>query len=141
MRSYFRMPLRRGEPKPRYKLYTDRAGSLYRRRQFDAAQKLLDEVPASPSDVSTEILRMHSAIMSNLYQSDGESIGTEANWAAVADGINRAEKSLHDRLGDTDTAAILLDRYVRLREAAGKVIDAISRRGARPSESLIYLRV
>ena len=106
-------------PEPRYKLYYGPSRLPLSSPPIRRTQKLLDEVPASPSDMSTEILRMHSAIMSNLYQSDGESIGTEANWAAVVDRDQRAQKSLHDRLGDTDTAAILLDRYISLERSCG----------------------
>ena len=112
----------------------DRAQSMYHMRQFAGVLRLLDGISHNPSDVRIEFLRLHSAIMANLYQSDGDSMGADANWAGVAEGVNRAMHCLEERSTAIHGSELLSARYQRLREAAGVIENS---RSSEPAIRLI----
>jgi hypothetical protein len=113
----------------------DRAQLMYSMRQFAGVSRILEATSSSPSDDRIEFLRLHSAIMADLYQSAGDAMGADANWAGVAEGTDRAMNCLKQRGAAIHESALLVERYERLSDVA-RVIKTVSRRGE-PSIRLV----
>jgi hypothetical protein len=125
------------DPASRPQTIVDQAEGLYRARRFNAALKILDGVTEGSTAIRIKSLRLHARIMNNLYSSDGDSMGADADWSAVASGVQEAADYLQTQGKGVSDESLLLDRYNTLREVSQVISTAV--RGNPPTIRLVDL--
>jgi hypothetical protein len=104
----------------------DRAQSMYQTRQFEGVLRLLDAIPHNTSNIQARITQLHSDIMANLYSSDGESMGADANWTEIVKSTDSAIRYVNEQCNNIRGSELLIERYEHLQRVA-RIIDSISR--------------
>lgn len=105
---------------------TERARTMYERRQYSTVLRLLEEVEHKTPQVHLQTLRAHASVMSVLYATESSELGVDTDWSRLRRAVKDARKVLEKYREIIPSYSQIESRYDDLEQVSESIIIAMS---------------